>query len=108
MNSLSTAALNASWTSSLNAPKLAGASKPGVGSTTLGGQTVGGVAVVVAGAAVVVAGAAVVVGVAVVVADGSLVVVVLGAAVSELPPQADTTNKTVTNTPMRLSLPQFT
>jgi hypothetical protein len=60
---------------------------------------------VVAGAAVVVAGGAAVV------ADGSLVAVVLGAAVSELPPQADTTNKTVTNTPtrlMRLSLSQFT
>ena len=76
-----------------------------------GAAVVAGAAVVVAGAVVetdvVVVGAAVVVGAPAVVVDGSVVVVALGAAVSELPPQADTTNRTVTNAPTSLMHPSL-
>ena len=62
-------------------------------------------AAVVVGAVVVVA-VTVVVGVPVVV-GAAVVVVPAGAAVSELPPQADAANRTVMNTPTRLMKPSL-
>ena len=73
---------------------------------------VAGAPVVVAGAPVVVAGAVVVVAVTAVVGvpvviGAAVVVVAAGAAVSELPLQADAANRTVMNTPTRLMKPSL-
>ena len=69
-----------------------------------GAPVVVGAAVVVS--ATVVVGAAVVVS-ATVVVGAAVVVVAAGAAVSELPPQADAANRTVTNTPSRFMNPSL-
>ena len=82
--------MKALWSSVANNPNSCDDSKVSTGRVVVGATVVAGATVVVVGATVV-AGATVVVAVIVVV--GAAVVVEVGAAVSELPPQADGTNR---------------